>query len=166
MFSTPQACRPLPLPCHGFWTSSESNNIPPLLNKYCQEHRSGGQTRCRESLSKKFPHEPLNEPHVDSLLTPYISLPRCGWVTFPIPPLMSWKTWSTICNHCWSKRRRSLMQAPADCDLYKIVLILPTFLLLSLTSVSIASRKCTLADVDELHKFRHKNVKRLRTQLC
>ena len=49
--------------------------------------------------------ETLSEPHV---VPPLLSLlghisftPLCGGITFSIPPLMSTKCWSTICNHCW-----------------------------------------------------------------
>lgn len=48
-----------------------------LADKCCEEHGSGGQTRCGESLSKRFPHEPLDEPHI-------VSLPQAIYQPFPL----------------------------------------------------------------------------------
>lgn len=69
-------------------------------------------------------------------------------------------------HNLWSLLERTLWR-PQLTVIYKIVLILPAFYGSLLTSVIVTSHKCTLVDVVELkHELRHKNVKRLGTQLC
>ena len=111
-----------------------------------------------------FPHEPLNEPHTVSPLAPYISLPCWGWVALPIPPLMFRKTRSTICDRRWNRPERA---GPQLTVIYKIVLILPTvFFFFFFFFYGSLSSPAPSPMWLKLHKLRHKDVKRLSSQLC
>lgn len=105
----------------------------------------------RKIVQKVFTQEPLREPHTPSLLTPYISLPHWGWVTFSIPTLMSSKSQGTFCDHLKSKRQFCFMQLT--------VLHQPTFYGFLRISLDLTPYKCALADMIELYRLRHKNVK-------